>query len=147
MCQNHRPLLISKKIQLPLGLLIRLYLFLYPWSSEAAEAGEAGAGRGGGCTSLRISLKHRAFLISVLLRVESLFRLLLQGFIKQSLLRLSLSQAQMIEHYHIIVLYVPYFLIQFLTLNSFLSQVLACLVQKHMIAFSDCLSMKSEGEN
>ena len=104
MCQNHKPLLISKKIQLPLGLLMRLYLFLYPWSSEAAEAGEAGAGRGGGCTSLRISLKHRAFLISVLLRVESLFRLLLQGFIKYQIepLEIDLSPAQMIKCYHII---------------------------------------------
>ena len=31
MCQNQRPWFISKKLQLPLGLPIRLYQFLKPW--------------------------------------------------------------------------------------------------------------------
>ena len=31
MCQNQRPWFISQKLQLPLGLPIRLYQFLKPW--------------------------------------------------------------------------------------------------------------------
>ena len=35
--QNQRPLFIPQKLQLPLGLSIISYLFIYPWSSEMIE--------------------------------------------------------------------------------------------------------------